>query len=673
MDGLINSFMHWVSIHPQLTGLIVGIIAFSESLAFVGLIMPGAALMLAAGALIGAGLVGFWNIYAWAVGGAILGDGISYWLGHHYREHLRELRIVRRHPQWLKHATGFFQRHGGKSILFGRFVGPVRPIIPVVAGMFGMSPTRFYLINILSALLWAPAYLLAGMLVGASLVLAGQVATRLSIVLGALALAVWLIIRVVHRSYLMLHRRLAPWAERLLGWCRHHPRLAWLFTDLYDPTHSPARALLIWFLLLIGSLWLFLGVLEDVLTHDPLVYAGQAVYQYLQQLRTPVSDAIMIVITELGDTAVTLPLALTIVLWLAWHRAWRDLLYWLGALGFGALCVAVVNAMSQTLSTLPGASAYNLPGGHATMSTVIYGLLAVFIAASLRPRWRWPVYAAATLVIVAISFSRVYLGAHWLADVTAGLALATSGIALLAIAYTRHRRVVMLGYGLPASAGLVFLLAAVIHVNHQYRHDRNRFLPRHQLTSLTLQNWQDQAWQEQPIWRRDLRGVREQPLNIQWVGDLNAVQKDLLAHGWHKPLLLDAHTVLSWFLPQPELKDLPVLPQLHDGQAESLVMVYPDTSVQEFILRLWPTATRLQPGNKPLWVGTVTSLRLHHLPLISYLRLSANYSQSLTQLQHSLPEKYWQAKQRPLSGQTHPPHWDGKVLLLRDIPSASSQ
>ncbi|MEJ2360999.1 MAG: VTT domain-containing protein [Gammaproteobacteria bacterium] len=667
MDALLNSFIHWVSTHPQLTGLFVGIVAFTESLAFVGLIVPGSTLVLGAGALIGAGLVDFWSIFAWAVGGAVLGDGVSYWLGHHYRDQLRELRIVRRHPQWLEHATVFFQRHGGKSVLLARFVGPVRPIVPVVAGMTNMPPVRFYLNNILSALVWAPTHLLAGMLVGASLVLAGQVATRLVIVLGAFAIAVWLIIWLVHRSYLTLQSKLGPWISRILTWCYKHPRLSWLFTDLYDPSRPPARALLIWLVLLIASIWLFLGVLEDILTRDPLIYAGQAIYQYLQQLRTPPGDAIMIVITELGDSAVTLPLAFTIVAWLLWRRAWRDALYWLGALGFGVLAIIIVKYISQT--SLPLAAAanvdfYSIPSGHATMSTVIYGLLAVFVASSLQPRWRWPVYALATVVIIAISFSRLYLGAHWLADVTAGLALATSGISLLAIAYTRHRRVSITGYGLPLLAGFVFVVSAVVHIHDQYHHDRQRFAIRHHIATLDATRWTEQAWQDLPMWRHDLRGEREQPLNVQWAGKLTTIQQQLRAHGWRKPLLLSPHTALSWFLPGPTLKDLPVLPQLHNGQAESLVMVYPDTDKQEFILRLWPTNQRLQPGNTPVWLGTVTSLRLHHLPLISFLRLNGHYAQALSTLQTTLPKTLWQLRQRNLSNHSNHANWDGRLLLI---------
>ena len=77
----------------------------------------------------------------------------------------------------------FFSRHGGKSVLFGRFVGPVRPVIPVVAGMLGMGPVHFVVVNVLSAIGWALAYILPGVFFGTSLAVAGAVSTRLAVLI----------------------------------------------------------------------------------------------------------------------------------------------------------------------------------------------------------------------------------------------------------------------------------------------------------------------------------------------------------------------------------------------------------------------------------------------------------------------------------------------------------
>jgi len=666
--------MQWVSAHPYLTGFIVGVIACSEALAFVGLLVPGAALMLAAGALVGAGLVDFWSIFAWAVGGAVLGDGISFWIGHHYREKLGNINIVRRHPQWLIRGKDFFQRHGGKSIILARFIGPVRPVIPVVAGMLRMPPLRFYLNNFLSALAWALTHLLAGMVVGASLVLAGQVATRMVIVLVALVISGWFIVWLVHFSYRKFQPRAINWFNQIANseWIASRPRLRWLFTDLFDPARPPARALLTWLGLLIASMWLFLGVLEDVLDQDPLVYAGQAIYHFLQQLRTPFGDVIMIGITELGDVAVTLPLAVTVLIFLIWRRSWRDSFYWSSALGFSLLAVTIIKLMlkiPRPVTLYSGSELYSFPSGHATMSTVIYGLLAVYIASSIASRWRWFVYAIAILLIISIAFSRLYLGAHWLADVTAGLALGTAGVALISIARQRHLPKANTGIGLPVVALCAFVSAGTWHVSRQFDSDLKRYATRYSVMRITESDWTSQVCGRLPIWRVDLEGEQKQPLNVQWAGSLDSIRQTLFSHGWRKPLTLTMRTALSWLLPHPSLSQLPVLPQLHDGRAESLVLIHrgnqkrhPD---EQLILRLWPTAFRLKNSGLPLWNGTIASQHLVKLPLISFPRLSGDYDQAQKEMKTNLADVNLSSLQCPVGVKKKKSHWNGDILMIR--------
>ncbi|QQS54376.1 MAG: VTT domain-containing protein [Candidatus Competibacteraceae bacterium] len=576
MSSLINESMQWASLHPHLAGLIVGLIACTESLAFIGLVVPGATLTLAAGALVGAGAMAFWSTFAWAAGGAVVGDGLSYWLGHRYQEQLRDLGPLRRHPKWLARGEAFFHRHGGKSILFARFVGPMRPVIPVVAGMLGMAPARFYLYNLSSALIWAAAHLLPGMAFGASLVLAGQVATRLAVLLGVLVASTWLIVSLIRLSYRQLQPRVARWTIQAMAWGRTHRHLAWLVADLLDPARPASRALLVWLVVLIAAGWLFLGVLEDVLTQDPLVYAGQAIYHLLQQLRTPLGDWIMVALTELGDAAVTIPVATVVLVWLLWRRAWRDALYWLTAIGFGALAVKIIKVALKAprpVALYAGAETYSFPSGHATLSTVIYGFLAVLVAGTFGPRWRWTPYATAALLIIGIAFSRLYLGAHWLADVTAGVSLGTAWVALLAIARARRQPAAPVSIrGLATVTLLGFLGAAGWHIHNGMSQDLERYAVRHPVMVMPAPEWWREDGRSLPVWRRDLQGEREQPLNVRWAGDLGSVRQHLLSRGWHEPPALSASTALHWFLPKPALEQLPVLPQLHNGQYESLLL-----------------------------------------------------------------------------------------------------
>ena len=77
-----------------------------------GLVVPGAAVMVAAGALVALGALEFWSTLLAAVAGAIAGDGISYWLGHHYRDRLRSVWPFRSHAQWLSQGENFFRVYG---------------------------------------------------------------------------------------------------------------------------------------------------------------------------------------------------------------------------------------------------------------------------------------------------------------------------------------------------------------------------------------------------------------------------------------------------------------------------------------------------------------------------------------------------------------------------------
>ena len=208
MDNInLEPLLQWIQAHPAWSGLVVFLTALAESLALVGIVFPGAMMMFGFGALVAAGAMALWPTLAYAIVGAIAGDGLSYWLGRHYQEQLSGLWPFSRYPDLLEKGKAFFKRHGGKSIIFGRFVGPVRPVIPVVAGMLLMPASRFIAVNVISALAWGPAYLLPGVIFGASLGLAAEVASRLVIVIALFVGVLWLIFTLVHRLIRLLPLR----------------------------------------------------------------------------------------------------------------------------------------------------------------------------------------------------------------------------------------------------------------------------------------------------------------------------------------------------------------------------------------------------------------------------------------------------------------------------------
>lgn len=206
MMGYLTGLLDWVAAHAVWAGPIVFLVAALESLALVGLVVPGAVLMFGFGALIGSGRLEFWPITLWAIAGAIVGDGLSYLLGRLLKDRLGQVPPFRQRPQLLAAGVGFFQRHGTKSIVLGRFVGPLRPVIPAVAGMLQMPAAHFLFTNVLSAIFWAPAYLLPGMVLVASLSLAAAVAGRLALIILILLLLGWAVFAIGRSIYWRIGR-----------------------------------------------------------------------------------------------------------------------------------------------------------------------------------------------------------------------------------------------------------------------------------------------------------------------------------------------------------------------------------------------------------------------------------------------------------------------------------
>lgn len=153
---------NWIIANPTWAGLCVFVIAACESIVVIGLFIPGIVAMSIFGALVEAGVMAILPTLLWAIAGAIVGDGVSYIIGYRFKHHLPYYWPFSRFPHWLATGKKFFINHGTKSIVIGRFVGPVRPIIPVVAGMMSMRPRTFVFANVLSAILWAPIYMLPG-------------------------------------------------------------------------------------------------------------------------------------------------------------------------------------------------------------------------------------------------------------------------------------------------------------------------------------------------------------------------------------------------------------------------------------------------------------------------------------------------------------------------------
>lgn len=153
---------------PEWAFFIVLLIAFLESVAVVGVLMPGWLLLLGVGALIGNQVLPFYSMALAMFIGAVIGEGISYQVGYHFRDNIRHWKWLESHQNGLERSDRFIKHYGVMSLIIGRFIGPLRALLPLVAGISAMPNRVFWLVNVGSGLLWAPVYLLPGILVGAT-------------------------------------------------------------------------------------------------------------------------------------------------------------------------------------------------------------------------------------------------------------------------------------------------------------------------------------------------------------------------------------------------------------------------------------------------------------------------------------------------------------------------
>jgi len=162
MDHLVQPTLDFVAAHSSWAVAIMFVTAFGESFAFVSLLFPGTSLLIAAGTLMAAGSLPYFPILAAAVIGAVLGDTGAFWVGGRFGGGGARVWPVGRNPELLPSGIRFFARHGGKSVFIGRFLGPIRAVVPLVAGLMRMRRDRFWFANVTSALVWAPLLLFAG-------------------------------------------------------------------------------------------------------------------------------------------------------------------------------------------------------------------------------------------------------------------------------------------------------------------------------------------------------------------------------------------------------------------------------------------------------------------------------------------------------------------------------
>jgi len=168
-EEYVRPIVDFVREHQVWAAPIVFALAFAESLAFISLLVPAWGVLVLIGGLVQAGGLSFWPIWVAGSVGAALGDWLSYWIGLKLERRVQHIWPLSRYPQMIPMGEEFIKNWGALGIFIGRFSGPLRASVPLVAGIFEMPFWRFQIANFVSAFVWAATLLLLGDVVSQAL------------------------------------------------------------------------------------------------------------------------------------------------------------------------------------------------------------------------------------------------------------------------------------------------------------------------------------------------------------------------------------------------------------------------------------------------------------------------------------------------------------------------
>jgi len=450
------------------TYLVVGVLAFLETGAFVGLIAPGETTVIVGGVIAGQGEISLSVLIAITWACAVAGDLASYtagrklgraWLVRHGdRVKITEERLVQ--------VERFFERYGGVTILVGRFIGFVRALAPFIAGTSRMPLRRFLPYDVLGAGAWAATFATLGYVFWHSF---DQLTTYVSRGLIAFGTVIAVVAAIVGLVQL---RRDPEKRERVRRWLKEREdRPGWrpivrLAGPVWRVVGRPAASgadlaarfgadrltpgglgLELTTLLALGTVgayaFFFIGGIASQLG---LPRIDQMAADLAVELAADPLIEVAKVVTEIGSYPVVLAAALGTVAWAALHRRWIAAAALVAGVALSLVVVNVAKAAygrDRPLDGLVDVENEAYPSGHTAYAVTLVACATVLVRAGSGWAVRFAAVTVAIVAVVVVGLTRVYLRVHHLTDVLGGAALgvalwASIGTLALVVGHVRH-------------------------------------------------------------------------------------------------------------------------------------------------------------------------------------------------------------------------------------------
>lgn len=431
------------------TYLAVGLMAFLETGAFLGFVAPGETAVIVGGLVAGQGEISLLALIAIVWTSCVLGDLTAYEIGRRLGRgwllnHGARLKIT---EERLETVESFLEKRGAVFIVFGRFLGLVRPLIPFTAGASRMPVRRFLPYDVLAAGLWAITFCTLGFLFWRSIDQLTTYVSRGLFAFGTLVVVIGGIVALIHlRRSEEARGKVRDWIDEHdeePGW-KHVAKIArpvWhvvlspaakvadvaarFTTDRVTPGNLGLELTSLLALALVGSFSFFL--IGDAILNNPEPRIDRWAADIAERLHNETVVDIARVVTEIGSSPVTAVLTLAVVIFALARRRWIDA----GALVLGWLLVfAAVHTTKTAYDRDRPADAFTdtfnaaFPSGHTAYAIALIAIATVLVRAGVGWAVRIGVVTVAVILAVVVGITRVYLRAHFLTDVLGGAALA---------------------------------------------------------------------------------------------------------------------------------------------------------------------------------------------------------------------------------------------------------
>ncbi|NTW22794.1 phosphatase PAP2 family protein [Candidatus Falkowbacteria bacterium] len=642
IENLINSFSSFIQNIGDLSYWIVGLIFFAESIVFIGLIIPGAVVAILIGALTAQGVFHLGDIIAFATIGFVLGDCLSYYLGQRgggmFSDENRLLKEAH-----LEKGQAFFDKHGNKSVFFGRFIGFLRPMTAFIAGLGKMSFRRFLVLDALSAISWTIIHIMVGYFFGQALGLVKIWLNRLevftlvaAILFGLFYLIKWLFIRKGEQFWLAFNDLLKSRYHRL----QHRPRLEkflishpQLISFLHRRlTRQRFTGFPLTILALIGGYTALLlgGLVEDVIYSDPITRIDQWLETMLIAFRHPVLVETFLVITVLAKFSIIIIFALLLTLFL-WRLNQKRFLsgLWV-SVGGAALFSFIIKITIERPRPLGGVyeeASFSFPSAHAALSVSFYGYLLYW--AWRRSTWsrRVNLTFGWLILIFLIGFSRLFLGVHYLSDVLGGFVLGLLWLLVgIGLAEWHLRRSGPTEYFKPLAkpmwhfgyflASLAIISYTIATISYLYGINFSAIEKLPPIKSADVfQTLSDASF---PRFSETIDGTIEQPMNFLIIAPAaSAIDSSFASLGWYKADELGIKSLkksLGSWVRRINYSKAPINPSFWGGEPNVIAYEKPldgKRRQSRLQLRLWQTNIADADGQR-VFIGAVSQDTARH-------------------------------------------------------------